>query len=52
MKDFSVRSARIDEAEAIADALLDSRREAMPWLPGLHSREEAIAYFAGHVLVH
>jgi ribosomal protein S18 acetylase RimI-like enzyme len=31
---------------------LDSRREAMPWLPVLHSREETIAYFAGHVLVH
>jgi GNAT superfamily N-acetyltransferase len=24
----------------------------MPWLPVLHSREEAIDYFAGHVLVH
>jgi putative acetyltransferase len=31
---------------------LDSRREALPWLPVLHSREETIAYFAGHVLVH
>ena len=38
--------------EAIADVHLDSRREAMPWLPVLHSNEEAIAYFAGHVLVH
>jgi ribosomal protein S18 acetylase RimI-like enzyme len=52
MKDFSVRSARFDEAEAIADVLIDSRREAMPWLPALHSREEAISYFAGHVLGH
>ena len=24
----------------------------MPWLPVLHSREETIADFAGHVLVH
>jgi ribosomal protein S18 acetylase RimI-like enzyme len=52
MKDFSVRSARIDDAEATADVLGESRREAMPWLPVLHSREEGIAYFAGHVLVH
>jgi ribosomal protein S18 acetylase RimI-like enzyme len=53
MKDCTIRSARSDDAEAIADVLIDSRREAMPWLPGgLHSREEAIAYFAGHVLLH
>ena len=52
MKDCTIRSARSDDAEAIADVLLDSRREAMPWLPVLHSREEAIAYFGGHVLVH
>ncbi len=24
----------------------------MPWLPVLHSREDTIAYFAGHVLLH
>jgi ribosomal protein S18 acetylase RimI-like enzyme len=52
MKDCAIRSARSDDAEAIADVHLDSRREAMPWLPVLHSREEGIAYFAGHVLVH
>jgi ribosomal protein S18 acetylase RimI-like enzyme len=52
MKDFGIRSARIDDAEAIAEVHLDSRREAMPWLPILHSREETITYFAGHVLVH
>jgi putative acetyltransferase len=51
-KDFGSRSARGDDAEAIADVHLDSRRAAMPWLPVLHSREETIAYFAGHVLVH
>jgi hypothetical protein len=27
-------------------------REATPWLPVHDSREEAIAYFSGHVLVH
>ena len=50
MKDCEIRSARSDDAEAIANVHLDSRREAMPWLPVLHSREETIAYFAGHVL--
>jgi hypothetical protein len=49
---FGIRSARSDDAEAIADVHLDSRREAMPWLSVLHSREETIAYFAGHVLIH
>src|SRR5215472_15779831 len=52
MKDCVIRSARSDDAEAIADVHHDSRREAMPWLPVLHSREEAIIYFVGHVLVH
>lgn len=52
MKDCAIRSARSDDAEAIADVHLDSRREAMPWLPVLHSREEGVAYFARHVLVH
>jgi len=52
MDDFLIRPGRRDDAEAIADVLLDSRREAMPWLPVLHSREDAIAYFAGLVLLH
>ncbi len=52
MKYFKIRAARSDDVEAIADVHLDSRREAMPWLPVLHSREEAIAYFAGRVLAH
>ena len=52
MKDFEIRPARSADAEAIADVHLDSRREAMPWLPMLHSREDTIAYFAGHVLLH
>jgi ribosomal protein S18 acetylase RimI-like enzyme len=52
MKDFEIRPARSADAEAIADVHLDSRREAMPWLPVLHSREDTIAYFAGHVLLH
>jgi ribosomal protein S18 acetylase RimI-like enzyme len=52
MKDFEIRPARSADAEAIADVHLDSRREAMPWLPVLHSLEDTIAYFAGHVLLH
>ena len=52
MKDSTIRSARSDDAEAIADVHRDSRREALPWLPVLHSHQEAIPYFAGHVLVH
>ena len=50
MKDFGIRSASSDDAEAIADVHLDSRREAMPWLPILHSREDTITYFTDHVL--
>jgi GNAT superfamily N-acetyltransferase len=52
MKDFETRPARSDDAEAIADVLLDSRREAMSWLPVLYSREDTIAYLIGHVLLH
>ena len=47
-----IRPARRDDAEAIADVHLHSRREAMPWLPVLHSREDTISYFAHHVLLH
>jgi len=52
MNDFLIRPGSRDDAEAIADAHLDSRREAMPWLPVLHSRIDVITYFAGHVLLH
>ncbi len=50
MSDFVIRQGRADDARAIADVHLDSRRNAMPWLPALHSRDETIAYFAGRVL--
>jgi GNAT superfamily N-acetyltransferase len=52
MKDYEIRLARSADAEAIADVHIESRRVAMPWLPMLHSREDAIAYFATHVLLH
>ena len=50
MNDFEIRRARSDAAEAIADVHLDSRREAMPWLPVLHSREETVTYFTDVLL--
>ena len=46
-----IRAARGDDAEAIVTVFVDSRRQAMPWLPVLHSRKETVAYFAGHVLL-
>jgi putative acetyltransferase len=52
MDDFLIRPGRRDDAEAIADAHLDARREAMPWPPVLDSRQDAINYFAGQVLLH
>jgi ribosomal protein S18 acetylase RimI-like enzyme len=52
VSDFAIRRARSDDAKAIAEVHFDSRREAVPWLPVLHSREETIAYFTDHVLLH
>jgi len=52
MKACEIRPACSDDAEAIADVHLNSRRYAMPSLPVLHSREETIAYFVRHVLVY
>ena len=50
MNDFEIRRSRSDDAEAIADVHLDSRREATPWLPILHSREETVTYFTDVLL--
>ena len=50
MNDFEIRRVRSDDAEAIADVHLDSRREAMPRLPVLHSREETVTYFTDVLL--
>ncbi len=47
MNDFDSRRVRSDDAKAIADVHLDSRREAMPWLPVLHSHEDT-----DHLLLH
>jgi ribosomal protein S18 acetylase RimI-like enzyme len=50
MNDFEIRRARSDDAEPIADVHLDSRREAMLWLPVLHSREETVTFFTDVLL--
>lgn len=47
---FILRPARPDDAEAIANAHLDALREAMPWLPVMHTYQEAIGYFRDFVL--
>jgi ribosomal protein S18 acetylase RimI-like enzyme len=50
MNDLEIRRARSDDAGAIADVHLDSRREAMPWLPVLYSHEETATYFTDLLL--
>jgi ribosomal protein S18 acetylase RimI-like enzyme len=50
MTDLKIRPASNDDAEAIADVHLVARRNAMPWLPELHSREESIVYFRNEVI--
>ena len=50
--DVIIRPGTGDDAEAIADIHLDSRRGAMPWLAELHSRAETVAYFSAQVLQH
>jgi hypothetical protein len=52
MKEFEIRRGRPEDAEAIEDVHLDSRCGAMPWLPLLHSCEDAITYFTDQVLLH
>ena len=49
---MTIRAGRREDAQAIADAHIEARRESLPGLPELHSREEAIAYFGGQVLLH
>jgi GNAT superfamily N-acetyltransferase len=44
-----IRSARPDDAEAIARIFRESRAEAMPWLPVLHDADEDLAHFRGRV---
>jgi putative acetyltransferase len=45
-----IRDANRDDAHAIATAHIDARREAMPWLPVIHTFEETVRYFRDFVL--
>jgi ribosomal protein S18 acetylase RimI-like enzyme len=41
---FSVRAARTEDAPAIAAVHMEAQRDAMPYLPELHSAEETLAW--------
>jgi ribosomal protein S18 acetylase RimI-like enzyme len=47
---FEIRPARQDDATAIAQTQIDARRVAMPWLPVLHSFEDAVRFFGDFVV--
>jgi ribosomal protein S18 acetylase RimI-like enzyme len=42
-----IRRARPADAEAVARIFRESRADAMPWLPVLHSTDEDVGYFRG-----
>jgi GNAT superfamily N-acetyltransferase len=50
MAQFEVRPARDEDAVAIAQAHIDARREAMPWLPVVHTFEETVSFFGDFVI--
>jgi GNAT superfamily N-acetyltransferase len=50
MAQFQIRAARDDDAVAIAQAHIDARRVAMPWLPVVHGYEETVRFFADFVI--
>jgi GNAT superfamily N-acetyltransferase len=50
MSAFQIRPARADDALAIAQAHVDARRVAMPWLPIIHSFEETVNFFGDFVI--
>jgi GNAT superfamily N-acetyltransferase len=47
---FQIRQAREDDAAAIAQAHVDARRVAMPWLPVVHSFEDTVQFFGDFVI--
>jgi GNAT superfamily N-acetyltransferase len=49
---FHVRPAEPGDADAIASVHRTSMREAMPWLPDLHTPDEDRAWIADRVLPH
>lgn len=50
MAQFQIRSAREDDAVAIAQAHIEARRVAMPWLPIIHTFEETVSFFRDFVI--
>lgn len=40
-----IRRARLEDAEAVVRIFRESRAEAMPWLPVLHTPEEDVGFF-------
>jgi GNAT superfamily N-acetyltransferase len=44
-----IRRAGPDDAPAIARIFLESRAEAMPWLPVLHAPEDVLGHFRGRL---
>jgi GNAT superfamily N-acetyltransferase len=44
-----IRRARPDDARAVADIFNESRAEAMPWLPVLHTMDEHVEWFGKQV---
>ena len=50
MAQFQIRAAREDDAVAIAQAHVDARRVAMPWLPVMHTFEETVSFFGDFVI--
>jgi ribosomal protein S18 acetylase RimI-like enzyme len=52
MDGVNIRAARDDDATPIAQAHIDARRVAMPWLPVIHTFEETVAFFRDFVIPH
>ena len=52
MPQFQIRAARDDDAVAVAQAHVDARAEAMPWLPVIHTFEETVRFFGDFVIPH
>ena len=50
MAEFIIRSAREDDAIAIAQVHIEARRVAMPWLPVIHTFEETVRFFGDFVI--
>jgi GNAT superfamily N-acetyltransferase len=44
-----IRRARPEDVEEVVRIFRDSRAEAMPWLPVIHTAEEATAFYRGRL---